>query len=115
MSKFALFAVMVLLLAACAEQWQKPGASEMDFEATRTICTSRANMRFPPRLRQIWVDSGFRSPIVTRCYERLYSFACRSYDGYYFPPRPITIDENAEPRHEDVRACLFENGWRPVS
>jgi hypothetical protein len=115
MKNFLVLALAACLLTACAEKWQKPGSTEMDFEAIRSICTTRSNMRFPPLLHQVWVDMGYRSPIVTRCDKRRHSFTCSTYGGYYEPPRLVTIDSNTDPRHEDVRACLFENGWQPVS
>jgi len=41
---------LALLLAACAERWEKPGATEADSDAAQAACTAQAAEQIKPGL-----------------------------------------------------------------
>jgi hypothetical protein len=100
-----------LALSACADTWVKPGATEQEFEATKTECMSRAAARFPPINRPVQIGNGYTTPVTTNCNGFGYSGNCISTGGQYVPPSIINIDDNQNGRQEDIRSCFFEKGW----
>lgn len=109
-----LVAALSFTLSGCAEKWEKPGATEMEFDAVRSVCTSQANLRFPPMMRQVQISNGYMTPEVTNCSGNDHFTNCRTTGGQYVPPSTMAVDDNEAGRNQDVRACLFENGWQPV-
>ena len=100
----------LLLLCGCAEQWRKPGASALDFEAMKASCGDRAYSRFPPRPRQVLVSHGYTTPRHEACT----AGGCFQIGGDYVPPVVEIVDDNGGAREQAVRACFFEQGWRPA-
>lgn len=105
---------LALLLSACAERWEKPGATERDFDAMQSACFSYASARFPPLIRPLQIDEGHMTPIVTKCDRSDHSVSCSQRGGDYVPPTFIGIDDNGEAREADMRSCLYRNGWHPA-
>lgn len=103
--------VLVSLTAGCAEKWQKPGASDQDFQAMQAQCVAYANGRWPPALRQTLMFPGHWVPPVRSCDRR---GRCVLVGGYYEPPQYMLVDDNQGPRNQERRACYFANGWVPV-
>ncbi len=89
-----------LLLASCAADWSKPGASGQDYAAAKAACTSQAQAKFPPKVTQL---SVIASPLPQPWTPEVGS-----------PPVP-NIDQNAYEREQSIRLCLLANGWRPAS
>jgi len=107
----ALVLASTLTLSGCADTWEKPGATQQEFEATKAACMSRAAARFPPMNRQVQIGNGYMTPVTTNCTGFGYSVNCLSTGGQYVPPSVITVDDNANARRQDTRSCFFENGW----
>jgi hypothetical protein len=103
-----------LLLSACAEKWEKPGATERDFDAAQSACFSYASARFPPRIRPVQIDNGYTTPVVTQCDNTRHSVSCIQQGGDYVPPTVIGVDDNEDARDADIRSCLYQNGWHPA-
>lgn len=106
--------VCLLAVAGCATRWEKPGATAADFGAMTARCESRAYSRIRPAMQQVQVGSGYFTPLQTRCVDYGYTARCFQVGGEYVPPSFATIDNNADARAADVKACFFENGWSPV-
>ncbi|MDP9128409.1 MAG: hypothetical protein M3N08_09150 [Pseudomonadota bacterium] len=103
----------LLALSACAEQWEKPGATARDFDAMQAACVSHASQKFPPLMRPIEVGQGYVTPAVTHCERNPYAVNCYQQGGTYVPPLLVDIDDNQDGRDADIRACLYANGWHP--
>ena len=100
-----------LLLAGCAERWEKPGASEADFKAMRAQCDAQAFALWPPRLRQEMAMPGRWVPPMRSCDSR---GRCTWYGGWWEPPQVMTVDDHQAPRRAERRACFIANGWTPA-
>ena len=109
----AVIASALVTLTGCAERWEKPGATEYEFNAMKAACSSRAAARFPPMMRQVQLTNGYTTPITTNCSGYGYSVTCNTTGGQYVPPVIISVDDNNGVRSQDTRSCFFENGWRP--
>ena len=120
------------LLAGCAQQWAKPGASEADLQIARSQCEARAVQAFPRELvthqtqrqtpQQIFIQNDSPSTIRTSCTGFGNTVDCVqqretnrrvNYISSLPPSAPITIDFNHATRRRAVDACLLEQGWRP--
>src|ERR1700712_5340608 len=106
-----------LLTASCVTKWSKPGATEAEFEATKSACNGRSYSQFPPAPQQAMIMAGYMTPMQTQCYGRDYygygGVNCYITGGQYIPPSYMTVDSNQGPRDAAVRNCLFEQGWTP--
>ncbi len=105
--------LLVVMLSACSH-WEKPGATEADFEAAKAACNARGFARFPPANQQI--ASSYSTPSHTSCTTTGSAYMattdCTTTPG--FTPDPITVDQNQSARNADYRACMYENGWSNV-
>jgi hypothetical protein len=45
---------LAVLLAACAERWEKPGATEADSDAAQAACTAQAAEQIKPAM--VWMQ-----------------------------------------------------------
>jgi hypothetical protein len=103
----------VLLTASCVTKWSKPGATEAEFEGTKSACDGRSYSQFPPAPQQIMIMAGYVTPMQTQCYGSGYYVNCNTTGGQYIPPSYMTVDNNQRPRDAAVRSCFFEQGWTP--
>lgn len=88
-----------LLLAACAQNWAKPGAGPNEFRVAEAGCEVAAMREIPPLPEQIVVDPGWPG---------------WRWGGWWTPPVVQTVDRNAPLRRRVVEACLLQAGWTPV-
>ena len=121
------------LLAGCAQQWAKPGATEADLQIARSQCEARAFQAFPRELvthqtqrqapQQIFIQNDSPSTIRTSCTGFGNTVDCvqqrensrrMNYISSLPPRAPLILDYNDGPRARAVDACLLEQGWRPV-
>ena len=112
--RLAASAIIPLLLASCTEYWVKQGAVPGEWERTKSQCDGRAYSQYPPYLQQIIFRAAYQDPISTDCTGNGYSVNCTQSGGTYHPPAYITVDRNDGNRHDAMRSCLFENGWKPA-
>lgn len=106
--------VLALLSLAACERWVKPGATEADFEAAEARCRAQAYMMAPPAMRQVQASPGGMTPRQTRCTGSGDNRTCTTTGGDYRPPTYRSEDQNSGARRDFVRACLFDDGWRPA-
>jgi len=104
----------LVFLGGCAQRWQKPGASDKDYQEMRASCEKWALERFPPSLREVAVDEGRITPIVTNCSGSGASLKCYTSGGRYISPTYMPVDDHQSLRDDETRACLIENGWSLV-
>ena len=102
------------LLAACEQNYSKPGAGDVQLEADRSACVREARVKFPPAIRQVLVSEGYSDPSTTTCTGYGATVNCTTTPGYYHPPTIMTVDDNQEYRSAEVDACLRDKGWTPV-
>jgi hypothetical protein len=69
---------------------------------------------FMPVMGAVALGSGYNAPVNTMCHGYGYMLNCTSTGGGYVPPTTLPVDYNANARNEDIRACLYENGWQPT-
>ncbi|MFA4994197.1 MAG: hypothetical protein WC521_02710 [Bdellovibrionales bacterium] len=103
-----------LFLSGCAEKWQKPGATEQDFEKMKLSCDNQALKRFPILLRQIQIEGERMTPFSTRCTGSGPTLSCSTSGGQYVPPTYAPMDDNRAAREAATRRCYIENGWHPA-
>ncbi len=106
-----MFSLLVLLLAGCAERWERPGATEAESEAAQAQCAAVATREVPPAMVWTQVAAGYWVPPERRCRTRDGVQDCVYRPGRYVPPRFDWVDVNTQPRREARNACLVENGW----
>lgn len=103
--------LILLLLAGCAERWERPGATEADSDAAQAQCTAVAAQQVPPAL--VWTQTA---PARYEPGER----RCRTYRGHtecvtrpsrYIPPQYGWVDANTGQRRAARALCLQEGGW----
>ena len=107
-------AIIAFLLGACAEYWAKPGGTEAELDATKSICRTQSYLLFPPVLQQVMVDGGYVTPLITTCSGWGPNRSCVTSGGMFLPPTYAAVDDNAEPREAAFRSCLYTAGWRQV-
>ena len=106
-------AIMLPLVASCATKWEKPGATEAEFEGTKSACQAQSYSQFPPLPQQVMIRSGYTTPMQTQCFGGGYYLSCDTTGGQYFPASYMTVDNNQGARNSAVRSCFFEHGWTP--
>ena len=101
----------LLLLSACAEVWERPGATEAEAERQMAICTANAGREVPPALVWTMVEPPRWIPgerVCQRVGERL---VCHYHPGRQIPARFDWVD-SAEAQRRAVRnACMAEAGF----
>lgn len=102
---------ILLLLAACAERWERPGATEAESEAAQAQCEALAARQVPPAMVWTQVSAGYWEPAERRCRTRNGVTDCVYRPGRYIPPRFDWVDANAPQRRAARNACLVEGGW----
>lgn len=107
-----LFLTCALFLSGCAYRWQKPGATEQDFEAAKAACNAQAAAHFPPLMRPVQLNNGYTTPVTTDCHGHGNEVHCVTSGGQYVPPSTTFVDDNEAAREQDVHACFFQNGWQ---
>lgn len=112
-------ALLALLLAGCAERWERPGASEADADAAQQACSAVATAQVPPALVWAQTAAGYWQPAERRCRTRNGVTDCIYRPARYYPPQYGWVDANTGLRSAARAACLREGGWtyqglRPV-
>ena len=102
----------LVLLAGCAQRWEKPGATEAEFDRDLRRCEARALERHPPRLERRMISGGYFAPPRTRCHGHGKHRRCRTVPGRYMPPVWGDVDLNRGARRGELELCLREHGWR---
>ncbi|MCS6932212.1 MAG: hypothetical protein NZM27_08390 [Acetobacteraceae bacterium] len=102
---------VLLLLSACAEVWERPGATEEEAERTLALCTARAAREVPPALVWTMVEPPRWIPGERVCRQVGDRLVCSYYPGRHIPARFEWVD-SAEGQRRAVRnACMAEAGF----
>ena len=105
----ALSLCLLLLLASCAERWERPGSSEGDGDAANAACTDRAQLAVPVQLA--WqIVAPARIEREQRCWMRGGREYCQVYDRYR-PAQWGQVDVNTGARDAWRRTCLRDQGF----
>ncbi len=107
----ARFVLLMLLLTACAERWERPGATEADSEAAQQACSAAAAAQVPPAMVWAQTAAGYWQAAERRCRTRNGETECVYRPARYIPPRYGWVDANTGPRSAARAACLQEGGW----
>jgi len=120
--------LLSVVLTGCM-RWQKPGATQADFETDKTECNREGLSNYPIDYEKQQVANGYTAPIVTNCnigvqdqgYSQnpyLYApqtqssdISCVTTGGQYVPPQYATIDVNQANRNDYMKICLTADGW----
>ena len=114
MSRIICLLAGVVLLASCAEKWEKFGATGQEFDGMKASCASRAYSMFPPAIQQIQLSSGYMTPVSMSCSYIGYMQNCVQTGGQYVAPVTMALDNNEGGRNQSIRSCFFQNGWTPA-
>lgn len=101
----------LLLLAACAEVWERPGASEEEAERMLALCTARAAREVPPVMAWTMVEPSRWIPGERVCQQVGDRLVCTYYPGRYIPPRFEWVDTAEAQRRAARNACMAEAGF----
>lgn len=100
-----------LLLSGCVHTvWQKPGASQSDYEQIKSVCMMEGHDRVPQDNRTYMVSEG-HTYMRDKCKN---DRDCAS-TAQYTPPQYGVYDQNEDLRNQVVRACMYRNGWNEVN
>jgi len=102
----------LLLIAGCAERWERPGATEAESDAAQAQCGALATRQVPPAMVWTQVTAATWAPAERRCRTRSDGTQdCVYSPARYIPPRFDWVDVNTQPRRAARNACLVEGGW----
>jgi hypothetical protein len=109
--------LLALCLTSCYH-WEKPGATEADFQRAQSICDAEAASQFPPNMREVVITPASVRPVTYNCNTVGDSYyantTCAPTGGQYVPAVTQTVDDNSNARFDYGQACLFRNGWQKV-
>ncbi|BBG31254.1 hypothetical protein [Zymobacter palmae] len=110
-SRWMLIGSAALLMAGCAHQWTRPGATPQMRQQELGACSAQAEQKFPVR-NEMAIYSG---------YTMEYGF-CNEAMMACFPGDPIRIvvpqveshvvDVNEKSREHTVAQCMRAKGWQ---
>ena len=101
----------LVLLAACAEVWERPGTTEAEAERALAICTGQAAREVPPAMVWTMVEPPRWTPGQQVCRRSGEHVVCTWHPGRHIPARFDWVD-SAEGQRRAVRnACMAEAGF----
>jgi hypothetical protein len=103
--------LLLLLLPACAEVWERPGATEAEAERMLAICTGRAAREVPPALVWTMVEPPRWVPGERVCQRIGDRVVCHYYPGRHIPARFDWVDSAEAERRALRNACMAEAGF----
>ncbi|MEY4794639.1 MAG: hypothetical protein RL312_166 [Pseudomonadota bacterium] len=104
--------VLALLLAACAERWEKPGTTEAESDAAQSACTAQAAEKIAPAMVWMQVQPAYWEPGDRHCWTGANGATyCRSSPPRWRPPVFDWVDVNIPARREARAQCLQEQGF----
>ena len=108
----ALPLALLLLLSACAERWEKPGATEADSEAAQSACTAQAAEEIKPAMVWMQVQPAYWEQGETHCWTSPNGGTrCTRRPARLRPPIYDWVDVNIPIRQEARAKCLAEQGF----
>ena len=122
---FILFSIASL--TGCAQyQWQKYGATQVQFNRDSYECHMEAAHTYPSAIVTEQLSSGYTTPATTNCYstgtaygvgDNVYGSTntnCTTTPGQKVSPVTYTVDANNKNRVEATKACLLARGYNLV-
>jgi hypothetical protein len=108
--RLAIAATIAVSLSACASPvWEKPNATQAEWEQTKTDCLIEATQRVP--VKDAFVPVAGSSSTSESC-DR-HGRNCTEYSSFT-PPTIEQVDTNAPLRDQVARSCLTRKGWVEV-
>jgi hypothetical protein len=103
-------ALVLLLLAACAEVWTRPGTTEAEAEAANASCGEQASLAVPVQLVWTIIEPGGYDR-DRRCWRGRDGREYCDVVSRYRPPRYGYVDVNEGPRDGWRRQCMRAKGF----
>lgn len=116
-----------VLVTGCAQyQWQKPGATQAEFNQDTYQCQMQAASAFPAVIVQQQLTSGYQTPSTTNCfstgsaygsYGNVYgnsNTTCTTTPGQVVQPITLPSDANSGNRAQAIKTCLYARGYQLV-
>jgi hypothetical protein len=101
--------LLLLLMAACAERWERPGVSEAEADAVNEGCAAQAQLAVPPNF--VWqIVAPARMERERQCWREGNQERCRVFDRFV-PARWGHVDVNQQPRAGWRFNCMQEKGF----
>lgn len=103
-------ALLLLGLAGCSRTvWQKPGATQSEYEQIKAACMLEGIRNVPQDNRTVLLSDGVQYT-TDKCHK---GHECRTIT-HFTPPQYGVRDMNENIRDQVMRACMFRNGWTEV-
>ena len=103
---------LLLLLAACAERWERPGATEAEADAAQSACTALAAEQIKPAMVWMQVQPAYWEAGETHCWTAPNGVTrCTRRPPRLRPPVYDWVDVNIPARQEARAKCLNEQGF----
>jgi hypothetical protein len=102
---------ILMSLAACAERWERPGATEAESEAAQAQCAVVAERQVPPAM--VWTQTAPAryEPGERRCRTYRGRTECVTRPSRHVPATFGWVDANTGQRRAARAMCLQEGGW----
>lgn len=123
----ALASCLAVLMTGCAQyQWQKPGATQSEFNRDSYDCQMEAARAYPSAIVVQQLTAGYTTPATTNCYGSGSAYGvggtvygnsstnCTTTPGQVVPPQTYTADANAGNRKQATQACMNARGYELV-
>ena len=103
---------LLLFLAACAERWEKPGATEADSDAAQAACGRLAAAQIRPNWVSTMIRPGGYDPGETFCWKSNGIKQCQVVrKPGWRSAQYHTYDANAPMRQAVRSSCLTNQGF----
>lgn len=104
---------LLAVLAGCAPDYYKAGATAQDLASDKSACNAQAYQSAPPVMTSGPFGIGPNNPANANCYGGGFGAAtCNPPGPAYAPPQPsIPIDANGGKRLALFQSCMAERGW----
>ena len=112
--KIIFILLISILLSACSERWEKPGATQEDFKQVQSGCVYHAAELYPPVLHKILREGAYATPSHAGCFGSPNLLDCMNSQSVFMGPTYETVDDNQKSRDDFVQSCLRKNGWKQV-
>lgn len=104
-----------LCLSGCVEKMTKPGATQQDYDVARAKCEAEAWTQLPASpVQYVSRPGGFEDGRETCVPGGPNGTKICTREKVWRGPVISSKDANEEGREAVTRACLLNDGWRPV-
>jgi hypothetical protein len=112
--RFLTVTALVVVLAGCAADYYKPGASERDLANDRTACNAQSLRDAPPAMTSGPFGTGYNNVANANCFGGFGAVTCNPINPIgsgNVPPPSLPTDINGGKRTALFESCMAGRGW----